>query len=177
MSEFDHNTVEELECQNLLPQWKHITCPKLTKSVMKVDMIRPRPDLAFPIVTCHNLLQLEIYGYSRMVSSLPAILALLPDLESLKVGEEDGWRDVVLEHSCIKDLVFEKSKARSFTLIMPRLVRVDIGVTNLDMLNVTSTERIKIVTTDFSRSSNQLGTRRQVFRGGGMRIVDLSDAQ
>ena len=52
---------------------------------------------------------------------------MLPDLESLKIGDEDGWEDVVLEHSHIKDLVLVGSTARSLILIMPSLMHVDIG--------------------------------------------------
>ena len=173
-SEFVHETVEELKCYSLLPQMKRIACPKLTKLVMRWDIDGQQPEMAFPVVECLSLLRLELLGYAHLVSSLPSILAVLPVLESLKIDDcGDGWDDVVLEHSCIKDLVLRKSKARSLVLIMPRLVHVDIGGTELEVLKVASKE--KTVTVDFSQPSIRFGKWRKVFRGGRTRKVDLSD--
>ena len=173
-SEFVHETVEELECCSLLPQTKRIACPKLTKLVMRWDIDGQQPEMAFPVVECLSLLRIELLGYAHLVSSLPSILAVLPDLESLKICELNGWKDVVLEHSRIKDLVLEESKARSLDLIMPSLVHVDIGATLVQVLKVAYME--KFITVDFHRSFMQLERRRRVFRGGKAREVDLSDA-
>lgn len=158
---------------------KRITCPKLTKLVLKWDSTRPIPEVAFPVVKCQNLFHLEMYGYAHLMSSLPSILAVLPHLESLKVGDSGvRWEEMVIEHSCIRVLVFKKSTGRSLILIMPRLKHVDVGVTELDMLKVTSTEIT--VTVYFNRVClipKREERRRSVFPGGGMRAVDLSDAK
>ena len=61
---------------------------------------------------------------------------------------------------------------------MPRLKHVDIGVIELDVLKVTSTEIT--ITVDFNRVcliSKREERRRRVFPGGGERNVDLSDAE
>ena len=109
------------------------------------------------------------------MSSLPSILAVLPHLESLKIDDRgEGWEDAVLEHSHIKNLLLNESRARSLVLIMPSLVHVDIGETELDVLKVASME--KSITVDFHRSFMRLERRRRVFRGGRTRKVDLSDA-
>ena len=125
---------------------------------------------------CPNLLHLEMHGYEQSLSSLQSILALLPDLESLKI-DDDGYKreDVVLEHSRLKYLFLESSSVQSLILVMPSLVHVDIGDSFIEVLKVFS--MAKTVTIDFDRSFQTPMVRRKVFPGGRMRKVDLSDAK
>ena len=173
--EFIHDTLEELDCRGFLLQTKRIACPKLTKLVMRCGIDGPNVELAFLVVESLNLLRLELLGYAHVVCNLPSILAMFMDLESLKIeNQRDGWKHAVLEHSRIKDLVLTESKARSLVLIMPSLVHIDIGETELGVLKVASME--KSITVDFHWYSTRLERRRRVFQGGRMRKVDPSDA-
>ena len=172
--EFVHGAVEELKCRNLLPSMKRIACPKLTKPRMSWDIDGPKIELAFPVVGCPNLLRLELHGYDHLLSNLSSILAVLPDLESLKIDDRGGGcEDAVLEHSRIKDLVFKKIIVKSLVLIMPSLVHVDIGESFMEVLKVFS--MAKTVTVDFDRSFPEV--KRRVVTGGEMRTVDLSDVE
>lgn len=153
--ELYHGTLEELEFFNVRHAPQRISCPQLRKLVIKQSSCT-----LVSKVECPFLEELQITRGTRF-SSLPSILLELKHLQRIQIIKTFMDGDLVLQHSCIKELLMDTCRMSSLVLSMSSLVRVslihtyDTRHTRLRLVKVESGQKMWLTYTSFVVSTKK----------------------